>query len=490
MWVRREGWRRWPASPARPSSRGIFRVAAVATVVAAVGVTAGSAAAVGQQAVKVTLAYSCSFSSGSQPVSAQVTATFPDTATTGQPVKPTGTGITVTLRHAAAGDLARLHAATVTLTAGLATQITEGTKAATAVWRNFRSPAAAVPATGPLTLTASGTAAPVTASTPGEATVAAGGLALLFAGQTADHRPARTSSLRVACAPKAGQDTTLAKIAVHGSAPPASSVTPGDDPAKCLPYPKHLKLNPLFPLPKPLPGSTAIRQPSVACSYATGYTNAERLNEAVLVGPGLTDLKLGIPTFDKFTKKYFYLYQRVAAQLEYHGRPELPPVKATLLGFGFMPVSARLQVSEIGSLNVALISCGDASNPTQSKDCPNPPPKNVALLFGLVTLRISDVSVNGVPLNVGPHCQTAKPFDLELTGVPPAYHINALNGVLTGSLTVPDFTGCGVGEDLDPLFNATVSGPGNFVKVNQAVYCSPNVPPPNECPPAKPPPKH
>jgi hypothetical protein len=484
----RGGWRHLgQVGPAR--SRGAFRVAAVAVAVAAVGATAGSAAAVGQQtavrqqAVSVSLGYSCSFSSGSRPVTARFTATFPVTARSGQQVKPTGTRITITLPHAAVTALARLHSAAVTLTAGLATQTIEGTTAATALWPDFTSPPAAVPAAGPLTITMPGTATPFMAHAPGDITVAAAGLGLQFTGHTADKHP----SLQVACVPGAGQDTTLARIAVPGSAPPASSISPSDDPAKCLPFPKNLQLNPRFPLPKPLPGSHVFHQPQDACSYANGFTNAARLHEAVFLGPGLTDLHLGLSTYTKFVPQYDYFYQQVAAQLEYHGQAVLPPARATLLAFGFMPVSATLQLSEIGSLNAALISCA----PTKPKfKCPFSPP-NVALFFGRVTLRISDVDVNGQPLNVGTHCQTATPFDLDLVGLPPSYNISGIFGILTGEVTVPQFTGCANGPDnLDPIFDATVSGPGNFAKINQAPFCAPQTTGAPGCPPVKPTPKH
>ena len=291
--------------------------------------------------------------------------------------------------------------------------------------------------------------------------------------------------MQVACVPHAGQDTTLARIAVTGSAPAKAPVSTADNPAKCLPFPKNLKLNPRFPLPTPPPGSMVFHAPQHGCSYAAGYTNAAKLNEAALVGPGLTDLLLGATSFTKSTNAYFYLQQRVPAQLEFQGRPELPPARATFLGFGFTPVSATLQISEIGSLNAALISC--APNPPGK--CPNHPP-NEALFFGRVKLRIHNVDVNGVPLNVGPHCQTA-PFNLELVGLPPTYSVATLQGVLTGTVTVPSFSGCSNGpEDLDPLFNATVSGPGNFVKITQAPFCTPNVTGAPGCPPVKPVPTH
>jgi hypothetical protein len=495
------GWlaRMRHAGLAGSSSHGALRIAAVAVVVVGAGVTAGSAAAAGPQAVSLRLGYTCAFPSASRPVSTLITATFPAAGTAGQPIRPTGTGIAVTLPRAAIAGLARPNAAAVTLTASLRTKVTEGTRQATAIWRNLRSPAATIPRSGPLTLTATGPAPPMTVAAAGDVTVAASRLTLVFTARTAtsqpigtansqaNSQPASPASVRATCVPRAGQDTTLAGIAVAGPAPVKRAfASPGDNPAKCLPFPKNLRLNPRFPLPKPPPGSRAFHQPQPACAYSTGYTNARKLNEAALVGPGLADLRLGLVTYTKSTSKYFYLQQNAAGQLEFHGRPVLPPARATLLSFGFVPVSATLQISEIGSLNIALISCAPAK---KTDKCPNPPPINEALFFGLVSLHISHVAVNGVPLNVGPHCQTATPFNLVLTGVPPAYNVSLIQGVLTGTVTIPPFKGCQDGtENLDPIFTATVSGPGNFVKVTQAPLCTPATG--GGCPPVKPVPVH
>jgi hypothetical protein len=505
----------WPARMqhgvlARPSSRGAFRVVAVAVVVVAAGVSAGSAAA-GQQAVSLRLGYTCAFPSAPRPVSTLVTATFPAAGAAGQPIQPTGTEIAVTLpratvaelarpnavtqRRAAVADLARPKAAVVTLTASLSTKAAEGTRQATAIWRGLRSPATAIPRSGPVTLTASGAAPPVTASRAGEVTVTADGLSLLFTTRTANIRPASPSSgnsrqaspsrVRVACVPRAGQATTLARIAVAGSAPAKPTGRPAAKLRFCQPFIAGNKLNPRFPLPKPPPGSRAFRLPQPACSNAAGYTSARKLKEAALVGPGLTDLRLGIVSYTNFNHGYSYFQQNVAGSLEYHGRAVLPPARATFLAFGFTPVSATLQVSEVGALNAALISCAPAPKP-----CPNNPP-NIALFFGFVSLRISNVDVNGVPLNVGPHCQTVTPFNLELVGLPPSYNISAINGILTGTVNVPLFKGCANGGDnLDPIFNASVSGPGNFVKINQAPFCAPTTTGHPGCPPVPAKPVH
>ena len=49
-------------------------------------------------------------------------------------------------------------------------------------------------------------------------------------------------------------------------------------------------------------------------------------------------------------------------------------------------------------------------------------------------------------------------------------------GPLDGEVTIPPFTGCGVGEDLSPLFTASVSGPANTVKQNQGAPCASGIP--------------
>ena len=483
MRVRTAGW--WP--PARlarlggSSPRGGLRFAVLAVVMLAAGVTAGSAAAVGPSAASLRLVYSCAFPSGSQAVTARVTATFPAAVTAGKPIQPTGTGITVALPHAAVATLARPNAARITLTGALSTKFNQGATSATDAWRNLGSASAAMPRTGPLSLTATGTATPVTAAAAGNVTVTVGDLALLFTTtHTTNGHQASPHAAHIACVPRAGQSTILARIAVTGSAPartPTSAQATAPTPKACRPFPKNLQLNPRFPLPPPLPKSHVFHTPANACAYAAGFTNARKLHEAALVGPGLADLVFGQTVFTKFTHNKVYVQAREPGQFEYHGQPVLPPARATLLGFGFMPVSATLQISEIGSANADFITCSYSV-------CPNP--KNFALFDARVSVNISDVDVNGVPLNVGAHCQTS-PFNLELLGLPPAYNVGSQYGVLTGTVTVPAFHGCADGtENLDPIFTASVSGPGNFVKVTQGVICTPT----SGCPPAKPKPVH
>jgi hypothetical protein len=270
-------------------------------------------------------------------------------------------------------------------------------------------------------------------------------------------------------------------IAIAGMAGPAQAqvpASPAGNPAKCLPFPGNLQLNPHFPLPKPPPGSRVFHAPEPACGYLAGSVNLRKLAVTVPVGPGLSDLRLGLTTYAKFKGSQAYVQQDLAGQFQYHGLPELPPKRVTFQAFGHLPVSATIHVAEIGSFNMAVITCAPAAT------CPYQP-ANTALFLGRVTLRISNVDIDGAPVSVGPHCQTATPFDLSLTGLPPAYNINAIQGVLTGTVAIPAFKGCGSkGHNLDPFFTASVSGPGNSIQVTQARLCTPVTG--SGCPPARP----
>lgn len=102
---------------------------------------------------------------------------------------------------------------------------------------------------------------------------------------------------------------------------------------------------------------------------------------------------------------------------------------------------------------------------------------------GKLQLRLSDVTVDGVPVDVGPHCETSAPASLTAAGkgyvlsgdasnaLPPAGKYNPrTGGIMNGTLNVPKFAGCGTGgDDLDALMSAMSSGPGFPVKVSQGL---------------------
>jgi hypothetical protein len=255
----------------------------------------------------------------------------------------------------------------------------------------------------------------------------------------------------------------------------------------CLPYRQGIKLNPHFPMPKPpkkATRTTLAQQPG--CTYIAGFTNARKLGEAAFVGPAYNDLVIALVTY--FYDVPEYLQDRNAGLPQYDGQPEFPPTRATLLGFGFMPVSATLQLSETGTFNAIFLQREHGKFGCKK-------PKGfcaVTTVTARLDLHLSDVNVNGVPLNVGSNCQTATPFTVTLKGQYPAYQITN-GGPLTGTVNIPPFKGCHNGTDnLDPIFTASVSGAGNETLLTQARPCVPNlnahkVP---GCPPGKPHPNH
>ncbi len=66
----------------------------------------------------------------------------------------------------------------------------------------------------------------------------------------------------------------------------------------------------------------------------------------------------------------------------------------------------------------------------------------------------------------------------------PDYSIQGGGPLSQTDLYVPPFTGCGThGEDLDALFTAAVSGPGNSLNLIQGPLCTPTSDQPNGCEP-------
>ncbi|ASR34698.1 hypothetical protein BAY61_06570 [Prauserella marina] len=95
-----------------------------------------------------------------------------------------------------------------------------------------------------------------------------------------------------------------------------------------------------------------------------------------------------------------------------------------------------------------------------------------------MSVRLADVRVNGASYDVGPNCRTQEPIDTVLYGssgqaMPeqPGEYSLAYGGTLTGSATIPPFTGCGPNGSLDSLITQAVSGPGNAIEVRQGGVC-------------------
>jgi hypothetical protein len=292
------------------------------------------------------------------------------------------------------------------------------------------------------------------------------------------------------CAPapsahaQAGQASYTAQLVARSR---LLSVAPATNPA---PPPVDLALYRLCRNPKTYAGSSY----SPVASYVAGYADAGKLDGALRLGFPSLALVRSEGSHEGFVQNsavvfhgHDILCSLVTLQLDYHGQRELPPFTATLLGFRFAPVTATAILSQpAGSPPLTTVVYQDQGLASSTGDI-NAPFTTVTV--AQLQLQLTNVQVNGVPLNVGPSCRTQgivytpanpeAPGDLVLTGgtnvgdPTPSFGTVLAGGTVAAEADIPPFTGCVTpsGENLDPLLTASVSGPGNYVRTTIGPLC-------------------
>jgi uncharacterized protein DUF6801 len=445
----------------------------VAGVLAGTAGIAAGASGASTTNVSADLTYNCQFPSGSEAVAVTVAAAFPASVTPGERIQPTGVRITAGLPRSAVAYLTRLGATSVTASGIFTTLQTAGGKSVTGQWPAQTPTAYPLPASGGLKLTQTATAPPATASRPGTITFTAGDLVLDLKPRKADGAATTPATVRVACALGNGVNGTLAAITVAATSP---SPSPSGSPSSQA----RLAHKPKFP--KGCGKIKVVGTGTATCAYITGYADVAKLYGAALLQPK-RPARPGLVNVDFAESHQFKkgkLVVHSTGELYYQGRHELPPVTATFLAFRFVPVTATLHLVELTPIRIVSVSGIKA-----------PPYPITVRTTTKISVRVSGVKVNGVPLDVGPHCRAASAVRLDLTGrgqntFPPRGYTVPTGGPLSGRLTIPRFTACGVSENLNPLLTGSISGPGNFTKVTQGKLCGPSQPANWSCPPPVP----
>lgn len=416
---------------------------AVVTIAGAIGIAADAVGASASQAVS--LGYTCAFPSGDYRVGVQIAAAVAP----GTRIGPVSLRVTTRLPRAAlvtySGPVRVVDLLTVTESRPSAAPVTA------------RWPISAIgqlPTGGDLRLTASGTVPATAAPAAGVVTFSAGRLGIVvYLGKGA--------AIRASCV-QVGGAARFASQTVTAAARPAKSRNP--------------------------PGCAHIKQVGngvPTCAYVTGYSDVAKLIGAALLqfrAPAKPAL-VNVDFAERFKVGRGTVTEHSTGELFYRGRHELPPVSATFLAFGFVPVRATIHLTELGTITIVSVS-GIAA----------PPFPITVTARSKVLLRVSNVRVNGVRLDVGPGCRPAAPLRLVLVahGVntsPPRGYTVPTGGPLSGKVTIPPFIDCGVTQNLDPLLTGTISGRGNFVKLTQGKLCGPSQPQNFVCPPPVPKPK-
>lgn len=467
--------------------RRTARGAAVAAAVLMGGMIPSAQAAPGVLEIDADLAYTCDLPSGEQPVKAGVRARVAEAVRAGQAVQPEDVVTEVTLPEGVVAELTAAGAATVSAETRLTVDLAQNGGHAEAEWVGAGAESAPVPETGGLTLNTSGGVPYVKPGAPGDLSFAAAGLSVVLTPRTAEGAPAEPRSLALECVLDADQEASLATVGVAadeedgtGSEPSPSASLPGGtaewgdtgrpEVGKRAEEPAAADAPPCVGDPD---------DPFNMVAYVTGYANVTKLDGATRFPVACGQITQGETRPDFSDPGYMHMYQDSTVVLDYQGKPQLPPAEGTFLTFGFMPTTATLEMTQIppgtrddGSLTPNVksdlaIKMSDFSS------------RNTTVITLDLMLRLHDVEVNGVPLDVGDDCRTSKPFTLTLNGLGTYGADGVLDGYtlgqggpVTGSVTLPPFSGCGVDEDLDNLFTASLSGSPGYVKQVQGAPCA------------------
>ncbi|MFD3532780.1 DUF6801 domain-containing protein [Streptomyces sp. NPDC058664] len=518
-------------------SRTQARGAAIAALVALAPLLPAAAVALGSHEVDAELPYLCALPSGQQPATVRIKATVPDRAAVGEAVRPADVSTTVELPAPAAADLTSLGAATVRAETLLTVGADQNGQRTDVTWRGTAQPLA-VPAEGPLTLTTTGDVPLLTTDSAGDLTLTAGGLGVDLALSAADGTATTPPSVSVTCAPveepEGGRVLATVPIGAVATGEPSTPPTPSADPSSSSPSSPAPSTGPALPPPPvergtppggprtaskdPESGPRPDRGPRTAeadapdaapterpaappcvkkeptstslTAYITGYANVGKLKGASLIPVSCVLIEQGTPEIAFPPDGTIHMFQKSDAELSYQGRKQSPPFEATFLTFDFMPATATMVLEQTGPMTV-------------ESDVLLVFPDNIAETYvrAPLVLRVLDVQVNGVRLDVGPSCRTAKPLTSPepdpakypgdhlvllgkgqlINGTDATGYVLTSGGPLTGEATIPAFKNCGAdGENLDRLLTASISGPGNHIKQIQGQTCAVGVELPTE----------
>lgn len=177
-----------------------------------------------------------------------------------------------------------------------------------------------------------------------------------------------------------------------------------------------------------LPTGSASAADGLTVTYdAVGSSTIAKTSSTVAIGPTTLTTTLD-PASGAFT-----------------GHLPIPETTNTFKIIGLLPVQARVSFIEAAPVTGALVRSGSTTTV-----------QSTATYY----IRLSDVTVGGLPTFVGDHCQTAAPVSIPAnTPAGEAFNLTT-GGHLTGTYTLGDFADCGL---TTALVNLLVPGPGNTV---------------------------
>lgn len=493
------------------TTRRSVRLASVAAVATLAGLLSGPGSAADDVDASAVVTYDCDLPSGTVQVPLEVRGTFPATGEVDVPISPVDVSMTADFEAADLAPLLPEGATEVVSTAMLDVDVVQNDQTAQAQWAQFVAPATPLAGdeNGKVRLAHTGEVPSVTVSAAGDVTLTAGRLTLGLGAPAVEGEETPADPVTLTCDRSEGEAGLLATVQVPDAGTPETpdpggETDPGEgggedpgDPGEEPPVEPPVDGSAFCPADMPLdemdfsdvppipPGAPPVVNPpqpgQKVCGYAAGLASVKKLNGAMIINnpekkPGLITAAASRRTVVRMPTAEGGYYMEIDSS----ARLDLPDAESTFLAFGFQPVSAKVSF--------------DSGPITISTGMVMPIPgqiTNFAVASFTQSMRLHDVKVNGVPLDVGPDCRTSAPYKVVLRGdftKEPRYLSVLMGGALNGTIDIPAFSGCGTGsEDLDALFTASISGPGNTIAMNQANMCIPGADPEYwNCPPTLP----
>jgi hypothetical protein len=394
------------------------------------------------------------------------TATLPASMTMGKPATIDGLSVSFTLPSTAARQL--LGTGT-TLEGGLTFQLLlEQGKVKDTLAVPMTIAATALPAEGDLALVAKGKLPAFSPSTAGvlRMRVSAPKLALGPTGAPPD-QPAE----QVACTADGGQDLSFGAVPVLAAAPAPVSKPAPDKKAAPGPRPtgpqKHSLLD-----EEPPPDETITMVLPLQSNQVDNTTTIAKTGSKIHSNPAVLANGVWFRVTDT---------EGIPFRSEITGELAFTPVTVAYLGYGFLPISATVEFLPVDYRRSTMIhSFG-------------------TLFDGIlrnhldVVSRLSDVKVNGVPLDAGPDCVSETPMPIDMMGEYDPFGAGGLIGTDPANpdpkyrgFTLPPFKNCGAAEKLSSLFTGQNSGPGNQASAHLSLITLCQEADHRNCPPVAP----
>ncbi|MEV4252403.1 DUF6801 domain-containing protein [Spirillospora sp. NPDC049652] len=464
------------------------------TLLASAGLLAAVRVASADIGAQVT--YLCATPKATYPVVLGIKAKVPTAGKTNTPVRIGDVGVTLKAPGRLRGEFAATEVPdstgaapepSLSGVASIAVTVNQGQTSVNAAWPAF-SLTADPARTEEMVLRGSGAVPALLTDQAGQVFWKAGQMVLRL---SAEGRKASISTLT--CLPKSG--IVLGKLALKGGTAP--SVLPKRSPMASQPKDDTTSVECHIPPAPTEPGGGINRDPRLAeppippgmnlsrlfperpgtpnCGKAAGFGNLGKLKAAIPIGAQIS-FRMSVQNQIDFPHNYM--------RSRNYGVTATTPSTGTALGFGFMPTTATVLTKQVAppgaSSEMANLFAdshlGNVDNPTSF------PIRAFARSF--VDLRVGGISVNGTPVDVGKTCHTgALPLDLsaDLGNDRVGKLSPQEGGTYTGSVYVPAFSGCGVGEDLTPLVDATSAGASNFLKIESGRWCPTTPESPDSC---------